>query len=71
MWWHDAPPDLSWLYGNTSMSGALLTPSLRIGYDMAAWTWTSVALLFTALVAGLYPAFRAARTPPADTLSGL
>ena len=33
--------------------------------------WTGVALLMTALLASLYPAARAARVPPADTLSGL
>ena len=71
VWWHNAPPRLDWLYGNTSMGGVLLTPSLRIAYDVEAWIWASVALLLTALVAALYPAFRAARTPPADTLSGL
>ena len=71
VWWHNAPPGLSWLYGNTSLGGVLLTPSLRIAYDVEAWIGASVALLLTALVAGLYPACRAARTPPADTLSGL
>ena len=70
-WWHNAPPSLEWLYGNTSMGGVLLTPSLRVAYDPEAWIWASVALLLTALVAALYPAVRAARTPPADTLSGL
>jgi ABC-type lipoprotein release transport system permease subunit len=33
--------------------------------------WTGVALVITALLASLYPAARAARVPPADTLSGL
>lgn len=70
-WWHNAPPNLDWLYGNTSMGGVLLTPSLRIGYSVTAWIWASVALLLTALIAALYPAFRAARTPPADALSDL
>ena len=70
-WWHNAPPNLDWLYGNTSMGGVLLTPSLRIGYSVTAWIWASVALLLTALIAALYPAFLAARTPPADALSDL
>jgi ABC-type lipoprotein release transport system permease subunit len=33
--------------------------------------WAAGALLFTAFVAALYPAAKAARVPPADTLSGL
>jgi ABC-type lipoprotein release transport system permease subunit len=33
--------------------------------------WSAASLLATALVAGIYPAAHAARTPPADTLSGL
>ena len=70
VWWHEAPPDLGWLYGETSLGGVLLTPSLRIAYNVPAWAWASVALLLTALVASLYPAFRASRVPPADTLAG-
>ena len=70
VWWHNAPPDLSWLYGETSLGGVLLTPSLRISYNVPGWAWASVALLLTALLSALYPAYRAARTPPADTLAG-
>jgi len=32
---------------------------------------TAVALLATAVLAAFYPAVRASRVPPADTLSGL
>ena len=71
IWWHNSPPNLDWLYGNTSIGGVLLTPSLRIAYDFPTWLGAAVALLFTAVVAGLYPAVRAARIPPADTLSDL
>ena len=71
VWWHNAPPDLGWLYGDLTIMGALLTPSLRVEYNPPVWIWGAVALVSTALLAALYPAARAARTPPADTLSGL
>ena len=71
VWWHNAPPDLSWLYGELTMFGALLRPSLRVEYNVQVSLWGAVALLLTALLAALYPAARAARVPPADTLSGL
>ena len=71
VWLSNAPPSLEWLYGNVTLQGALLTPSLRVGYNLPAWTWASVGLLVTALLSALYPAARAARIPPADTLSGL
>ena len=70
-WWNVAPPDLSSLYGNLSMNGALIRPVLRVEWNLAIWIWGAVALVATALLAALYPASRAARVPPADTLSGL
>ena len=70
-WLYNAPPSLEWLYGNVTLQGVLLTPSLRVGYNVPAWTWASVGLFVTALLSALYPAARAARIPPADTLSGL
>jgi putative ABC transport system permease protein len=71
VWWHNAPPDLSWIYGDFTMFGALLRPSLRVEYNLPMALWAGLALLLTALLASLYPAARAARVPPADTLSGL
>jgi ABC-type lipoprotein release transport system permease subunit len=71
VWWHTAPPDLSWLYGELTMFGALLRPTLRVEYTPAVWLWAAAALLATAVVAALYPAAKAARVPPADTLAGL
>jgi ABC-type lipoprotein release transport system permease subunit len=71
VWWHTAPPDLSWLYGDFTMFGALIRPVLRVEYKPAVAVLTGVALLLTALIAALYPAARAARMPPADTLSGI
>ncbi|NIN71692.1 MAG: FtsX-like permease family protein [Gemmatimonadetes bacterium] len=70
-WFHNAPPDLSWIYGEYTIFGALIRPRLRVEYHFAMALWTGVALLITALLASLYPAARAARVPPADTLSGL
>lgn len=69
-WWHNAPPDLSWLYGDFTMFGALIRPVLRVEYNFGMAAWTGLALLMTAMVAAIYPATRAARVPPADTLSG-
>ncbi|NNG16334.1 MAG: ABC transporter permease [Gemmatimonadales bacterium] len=71
VWWHLSPPDLGWLYGDFTMFGALIRPVLRVEYRPAIAIATGLALLVTALVAALYPAARAARVPPADTLSGL
>ena len=70
-WFHVAPPGLGWLYGDVTIYGALLTPSLRVGHNVPVWTWATVGLVLTALAAAFYPALRAARTPPADTLSGI
>jgi ABC-type lipoprotein release transport system permease subunit len=70
-WWHNAPPDLSWIYGEFTMFGALMRPTLRVEYNFPMAVWAAVALLVTALVSALYPAARASRVPPADTLSGL
>ena len=71
LWFYNAPPDLSWLYGDFTMLGALIRPVLRVEWNPGMWFWSGVALLITTLVAALYPAARAARIPPADTLSGL
>ena len=69
-WWTRSPPDLSWLYGDFTMFGALIRPVLRVEWNTEWALWAGVALLVTALLAALYPAARAARVPPADTLSG-
>lgn len=70
-WWHHYPIDLSWIYGDLTMLGALIRPILRVEYNLPVSLWTGLALLVTAVTAGLYPAARAAWLPPADTLSGL
>ena len=71
VWWHTAPPDMSWLYGELSAFGTLMRPSLRVEYNFAVWFQAALALLATAVLAALYPALRASQAPPADTLSGL
>jgi ABC-type lipoprotein release transport system permease subunit len=69
-WWHRAPPDLSRFVGGFTMVGALVRPVLRAEYPTTMFVLAGVALLVTTLLASLYPAFRATRVPPADTLSG-
>jgi ABC-type lipoprotein release transport system permease subunit len=71
VWWHTAPPDMSWLYGELTAFGALMRPTLRVEYNFLVWFQAALALLVTAVLAGLYPAWRASQVPPADTLSGL
>ncbi|MDE0830163.1 MAG: FtsX-like permease family protein, partial [Vicinamibacterales bacterium] len=71
VWFHNAPPDMSWAIADLTLMGALLSPSLRVEYDVLFWIQAAVALFATALLASLIPAWRAARVPPADTLSAL
>ncbi len=70
VWWHNVPPDLSWLFGDFEMAGALVRPVLRVEYPRDMLVGTALALFATACLAALYPAIRAARLPPADTLAG-
>jgi ABC-type lipoprotein release transport system permease subunit len=69
-WLHHAPLDLSRFVGGFTMAGALVRPLLRADYPTAMFFSTAAALLATTLLASLYPAFRATRIPPADTLQG-
>ena len=69
-WWRSAPPSLAFIAGEVTLMGALVAPDLRVEYDVTTWVWTAVALIVTALAGAVYPAARAARIPPADTLSG-
>lgn len=70
VWWHNAPPDMSWLFGGFTMQGALIRPVLRVEYPWSMTVQAAVALFVTVALAALYPAIRATRVPPADTLAG-
>lgn len=70
VWWHNAPPDVSWLFGEFEMLGAMIRPVLRVEYPVVMTLGAAAALLATAVVAALYPAMRSAHVPPADTLAG-
>ena len=70
VWWHLVPLDLSWLFGDFTMLGALMRPVIRIEYPWLMTVQAAVALFLTAALAALYPAIRAARLPPADTMAG-
>ena len=69
-WWNAAPPDLSWVYGGFTMAGGLMRPVLRVEWPTSMIFITAGAMFVTALLAALYPAWRSARVPPADTLAG-
>ena len=69
VWWHVAPPDMSWLFGDFTMLGALIRPVLRVEYPWTMIVGAAVALFLTTVLAALYPALRSARIPPADTLA--
>ncbi|MFV1988595.1 MAG: ABC transporter permease [Gemmatimonadota bacterium] len=70
VWWHNAPPNMSWLYGDFTMAGGLIRPVLRVEYPPEMIVFGAVALFVTALIAAVVPAYRAGRIPPADTLAG-
>lgn len=70
VWWHNAPPDMSWLFGEFEMLGAMIRPVLRVEYPVPMTVGAAAILFATAVLAALYPAVRAARVPPADTLAG-
>jgi len=70
VWWHNAPPDLTPLFGEFTMIGALVRLRLRVEYPWVMMAQGAFALFATAALAALYPAIRAARVPPADTLAG-
>ena len=71
VWWHNVPPDMSWLYGDLTAFGTLVRPTLRVEYNVSVWVQAGLALLATSLLAAIYPAVSAVRVPPADTLSGV
>jgi ABC-type lipoprotein release transport system permease subunit len=68
-WLHNYPPDLSSLFGDFTMAGAVVRPVLRADYALDGSIWSAIGLLLTSIVAAFYPAIRAVRIPPADALS--
>jgi ABC-type lipoprotein release transport system permease subunit len=68
-WLHNYPPDLSNLFGDFSMAGAVVRPVLRADYTVDGSVASAIGLLVTSILAALYPAVRAVRIPPADALS--
>ncbi len=70
IWFHRAPPSVGFLFGDFTMGGALLRPVLRVEPSVHAPVLSAIALLATAVLAALYPAWRATRVPPADALAG-
>ncbi len=69
-WLHNYPPDLSNLWGDFTMAGAVVRPVLRADYSLDGSLWSAAGLLITSILAAFYPAIRAVRIPPADALSG-
>ena len=70
IWFHNSPPDLTSVVGGFTFAGAFIQPVLRVEYSLSTAVWSGIALLLTSVLAGVYPAIKAARTPPADTLQG-
>ncbi len=71
VWWHNAPPALGSFFEAVTLMGALIEVNLYVEFDLPVTVYSAGALVLTAMLAAFYPAIRAARTPPADTLSGL
>lgn len=67
---HYVPLDLSGLIGDFTMVGTLVRPVFRTMYPWAMMGWAAVSLVAMALLAAAYPAMRAVRVLPAETLSG-
>jgi ABC-type lipoprotein release transport system permease subunit len=68
-WLHNYPPDLSNLFGDFTMAGAVVRPVLRADYTLDGPLFSAVALLITSILSALYPAYRAVKIPPADALA--
>jgi ABC-type lipoprotein release transport system permease subunit len=69
VWWHNSPPDLTPIFSGFTWSGALWRPILRVEYSVAAPVYSAIALFVTAVLAAIYPAWKATRIPPADALA--
>ena len=70
VWWHHVPLDLSRVFEGFRVAGSFVRPVMRAEYPVAMFFEAAVALIATAVLASIYPAFRATRTAPAETLAG-
>jgi ABC-type lipoprotein release transport system permease subunit len=68
-WWAAHPPNLAQWFGDFTMAGSLVEPILRVKVTTTGPLLSGGALLLTALLASVYPAFRSGRVPPADALA--
>lgn len=68
-WWAAHPPNLARWFGDFTMAGSLVEPILRVKVTPTGPVLSGIALLLTALLASVYPAFRSGRVPPADALA--
>ena len=68
-WLHNYPPDLSNLFGDFTMNGAVIRPVLRADYTVQGPLVSAVALLVTSILSAFYPAYRAVKILPADALA--
>lgn len=69
-WWARSPIDLSEVIGGFSAAGSFVRPVLEVELSARWPAFAAVALLLTSVLAAAYPAWRSARVPPADALSG-
>ncbi len=69
VWWHNVPPNLSGIVGGFSYAGSMWQPLLRVEYSVEAPLVSALALFLTAVLAAVYPAWKATRIPPADALA--
>ena len=69
VWGHNTAPDLSPWFQGFEWRGVQWRPLLRVEYSADAPVLTAIALLFTAIISSVYPAWRATRVPPADALA--
>jgi ABC-type lipoprotein release transport system permease subunit len=69
-WWARSPLDLSEVIGGFSAAGSYVRPILEVEVTARWPAFAALALLLTSILAAVYPAWRSARVPPADALSG-
>jgi ABC-type lipoprotein release transport system permease subunit len=60
--------DMRDVYGETDFGGVLMDPVMRSSWDLPAMVVLGGAMFVVALLASLYPAWRATRVQPADAM---